>query len=274
MSNGEPGIERRAIQDRLDLIYEAFLDELRELNLPSAQHNSAPLFINVPQDWVTSRHRMMVFGRETIDWGLHEMWSPDGRSGVMSLSEALKRKNSIETLKRVYEDFECGLGEQDAQHSVLVRMEDGFPLTTKHFWRAFHYLRLRLEGNENSRSILYSNFSICDLKGGALSLSSRRTPGPFEEALRNVLVRQLETIRPKVAVFMMGSLHWLQFLNAFAPTQFSALIPEEGNRCQIFVAKEPPSHLPSKLAWCAHPRAWRGGAQGKVLERLAKWIVE
>lgn len=268
------------LQHRLDSVYSDFRESI---SMPphEAARFSAPLLINIPTDWLGSKHRMMIFGKETRGWGLDKSWTSPNRDatsggnkdqlasyrndGLMNLRQFLEQPDSLSVLKYVYDAFDLGRDQN------IIRYEGDRIVTKSQFWRAFHQLMVTAEGPDRPRAALWSNFTISDLEEGSVLNGGASLARKFLDLQRSVLKSQIQILRPGAAIFLVGS-HYKYHLTQYFP----GLELEElhAGQNQILVARSAPDPLPAKTAWCAHPRSWERATWDELLPALAEWVAQ
>jgi hypothetical protein len=272
------------LQYRLDEYYE----ELRRgaaIPTDEAELFSAPLLISIPDDWLQSRSRMILFGQETRDWGLGQKWhwrDNLGESGLPeraattcrqcpftalgTLKDFYEHEDSVRALKHAYETFDLG------RNQGLVRLEGERVIARSQFWRAFHRLMRRVEGCDRPRAALWSNFTISDRESGSVLRGGGILASKFLSAYGSAVVRQVEILQPKAAVFMIGAYqkHLRQLFPGLKLRELRRGFPA------IMVADHAPSPLPAKTAWTAHPSSsvWEKSTWEELLPALGDWISQ
>ncbi len=270
------------LQEHLDRFY----SELRErptLPLHKAHRFSAPLLIKVTSEWIQSRRKMLIIGKETRAWGLDRRWHlrdgdwPDLTNvqratscrqcpfeEVKTLKHFLEQEDAIPALKHAYETFDLGRNQQ-----ILRVGEGGRTVTKSQFWRAFHYLMSSVEGFDKPRATLWSNLTISDFENAGALNAKAQIADKSVDVQDLALPKQLEILQPGAAVFLVGE--YFPLLQRLFPGL--ELMELEAGCPEILIARNAPAPLPSKTAWAWHPRLWRKETWNQ-LPALAEWIAE
>ncbi len=153
---------------------------LRAAELPGTPALSAPLVVELPPGYDTSRVRVMIVGQETFGWG-------------ESLDYNKKPEETLETLKFWYRDFDRG-----ARYRATP------------FWQAAGQIYAALNPGSDARAFIWSNLYKLDVGG-------RRPSAEREKEIDDAHLLQLEVAewKPQVVVFFTGPQYDDRLLRCF-----------------------------------------------------------
>jgi hypothetical protein len=153
---------------------------LRSAELPGTPALSAPLVVELPPGYDSSRVRVMIVGQESFGWG-------------ESLDYNKKADETLDTLKFWYRDFDRG-----ARYRATP------------FWQAAGQIYSALNPGSDSRAFLWSNLYKMDVGG-------RRPSAEREREIDDAHLLQLEVAewKPQVVVFFTGPQYDDRLLRCF-----------------------------------------------------------
>jgi len=244
-----------------------------------AEAFSAPLIVHIYPEWLQTRRRLLIFGRETRGWGLNAKHhrnvlgaATPGFAGacqgcsfreLLNFHQFTEREDAVRALEHAYDVFDLGLNEQ------IVRYDEERIISRSQFWRAFHEIMVAVEGSHR-HAALWSNLICSDCQDGPSFLSRGPMSGKFIETQREILAMQLQVLQPQAVVFFVGKAYKRLLEDYLFPgLEFSAL---EDGRPEVLKVSH--NSLPAKTVWSLHPRGLQQASAWDLVGRIAAWIAE
>ena len=162
------------INQELQAIYQSYFENLKGKTLPPETSN--PLLMHIYDEYMTSKVKVMIVGKETNSWG------------------NLSQTSSIKPIIKMYKDFALGHGWYNK--SGKVRM------LNSPFWNFSRSIFAKLnDGNRRSKGFLWTNVSKFDTG------KNNRTPDlayRYKEGFE-LLRKEIKITGPDLILFVTGN---------------------------------------------------------------------
>jgi hypothetical protein len=241
------------LQTKLNALYESLRSNssLQGLTTEFVDRLSAPLLIQPTQRWLNGKHRVLVVGQETGDWG---------KGPVDHLAAFSSHTDAVSQMLAAYREFDFGANYRASP-----------------FWTHFKALRQAFDSSENGfeSSVLWANLyrvSVHPIEGQS-SYSVERNTSPIERAAlralsRNVLLEEIRLLEPTMVVFFTGPNYDAALKDVFQGAVLSAVEPFTAR--QISWVQHPA--LPTKSIRSYHP-GYMNRAKPPFFDRLLEVLA-
>lgn len=175
-------------QNRLDTIYHNVLkrEVLRNKFDGIASIVSAPLLINLEQDYVDAEKRILFVGKETNKW-----WG--------KLQHFIDFDDSISILKQRYRAEFLGGVVISSESKDLSRSYKGSDWGNNAFWNKYKDMKIQLA--EINYSVLWTELLKMDSGAQGFSKNSNRI-SPVVEISKDIFKNEIEILKPDYIIFV------------------------------------------------------------------------
>lgn len=217
--------------DQLKNLYSSFFRD-QKLDPEMATRCSPPLLLHVEQSWGRASERILVIGQETQGWAFQRGHYYDWPyQPIISFSDFMKSSDRIDALMSGYKAFAFAKHQPENYRSP--------------FWRAFRHLSSSVDV-----SILWTNlFRFSVDSGSSVHNCSSAELENVIHAQTGLLQKEIELLRPTVAVFFTGPQYDRALLREFPDAVFRPV----GDRAVREFARVVSEKIPSKAYRLYHP---------------------
>ena len=159
-----------SINEKLEIIYESYLKNLKVQSAQNPEYFSYPLFMKVFPDYEKARKKILFVGKETYGW-----------------IDTMKNLSDLTTkfLMESYEEFEFAK-DYHGRNSP--------------FWRFVKMFYHSINGDKLPNGFLWTNFSKCDSFGTTPSFEIQK----LNESGFNLIKNEINIVKPDIVLFLTG----------------------------------------------------------------------
>lgn len=186
------------MQEQLNKVYEEFQTEAKAISQTLIKQLTAPILIQLPEQWEQSKKRILIVGQETMGWSYDKDEHPE-RSfpDIKTFEDFLAIPESIPAMLETYRYFEFAKVRPKNHRSP--------------YWRAYRQIRESIGDKPDGFETHVITTNLFRMSYGGKSILKKGRPvvskDDYEKILNmsgSLLKKELEILKPSSVIFFTG----------------------------------------------------------------------